>query len=114
MTSTFDASSGIVSTGVSIFADALDNQAVDVTRVDWRPPMEGTEADLATVAMDPLRVEANEKALAAYLGVQGNLVDVAPASEVLGLQKGEFLQDRKSTRLNSSHVAISYAVFCLK
>src|SRR6266702_8763363 len=24
------------------------------------------------------------------------------------------LKDRKSTRLNSSHVAISYAVFCLK
>src|SRR5439155_7692675 len=27
---------------------------------------------------------------------------------------GEGGQDRKSTRLNSSHVAISYAVFCLK
>src|SRR5690625_7931772 len=26
----------------------------------------------------------------------------------------EFSGDRKSTRLNSSHVAISYAVFCLK
>src|SRR5690606_39724753 len=26
----------------------------------------------------------------------------------------EFLGDRKSTRLNSSHVKISYAVFCLK
>src|SRR5207253_7819236 len=26
----------------------------------------------------------------------------------------EYLTDRKSTRLNSSHVAISYAVFCLK
>src|SRR5439155_22999636 len=25
-----------------------------------------------------------------------------------------FFRDRKSTRLNSSHVAISYAVFCLK
>src|SRR5207244_10569138 len=25
-----------------------------------------------------------------------------------------FLQDRKSTRLNSSHQIISYAVFCLK
>src|SRR5437660_7484921 len=25
-----------------------------------------------------------------------------------------FVRDRKSTRLNSSHVAISYAVFCLK
>src|SRR5690625_6556317 len=27
---------------------------------------------------------------------------------------GESEEDRKSTRLNSSHVAISYAVFCLK
>src|SRR5438067_4294793 len=26
----------------------------------------------------------------------------------------EVLEDRKSTRLNSSHVSISYAVFCLK
>src|SRR5690625_3804174 len=29
-------------------------------------------------------------------------------------QLQEVLEDRKSTRLNSSHVAISYAVFCLK
>lgn len=87
----FEPTQGIVSTGVSIFADAIENQAVDVTRVDWRPPMEGTEADLATVATDPLRKAANEKALAAYLGVQANLVDVAPASEVLGLEKGQFL-----------------------
>src|SRR5690625_5460707 len=27
---------------------------------------------------------------------------------------GQYKLDRKSTRLNSSHVAISYAVFCLK
>src|SRR5437868_11611729 len=27
---------------------------------------------------------------------------------------GELREDRKSTRLNSSHVSISYAVFCLK
>src|SRR5690625_7942885 len=27
---------------------------------------------------------------------------------------GHGVRDRKSTRLNSSHVAISYAVFCLK
>src|SRR5690625_6086021 len=30
--------------------------------------------------------------------------------EIVGMKK----RDRKSTRLNSSHVAISYAVFCLK
>src|SRR5437870_9504914 len=28
--------------------------------------------------------------------------------------RGPACRDRKSTRLNSSHVAISYAVFCLK
>src|SRR5690625_6466686 len=27
--------------------------------------------------------------------------------------RGAIIEDRKSTRLNSSHVAISYAVFCL-
>src|SRR5690625_5878121 len=30
------------------------------------------------------------------------------------ISRNEGTQDRKSTRLNSSHVAISYAVFCLK
>src|SRR5690606_42145310 len=30
------------------------------------------------------------------------------------LTADRFLKDRKSTRLNSSHVKISYAVFCLK
>src|SRR5690606_1771267 len=37
-------------------------------------------------------------------------VYVKPASETLKQRA----QDRKSTRLNSSHVKISYAVFCLK
>src|SRR6266498_4488983 len=32
-----------------------------------------------------------------------------PSREALGVRR-----DRKSTRLNSSHVRISYAVFCLK
>src|SRR5207253_7862623 len=33
---------------------------------------------------------------------------------LLFCQKIDVGEDRKSTRLNSSHVAISYAVFCLK
>src|SRR5438067_12809509 len=33
---------------------------------------------------------------------------------VNGHGEGDDLLDRKSTRLNSSHVSISYAVFCLK
>src|SRR2546427_7150109 len=31
-----------------------------------------------------------------------------------GLSRDDVLEDRKSTRLNSSHSQISYAVFCLK
>src|SRR5207253_11362416 len=38
--------------------------------------------------------------------VKSDLVVVPPSERAHG--------DRKSTRLNSSHVAISYAVFCLK
>src|SRR5690625_6563608 len=34
--------------------------------------------------------------------------------KVIGLEWGQYTLNRKSTRLNSSHVAISYAVFCLK
>src|SRR2546430_12243938 len=36
-----------------------------------------------------------------------------PVVTILGLQMGALI-DRKSTRLNSSHSQISYAVFCLK
>src|SRR5690606_40135684 len=36
--------------------------------------------------------------------------DAPVPAHVIGVE----IQDRKSTRLNSSHVKISYAVFCLK
>src|SRR5207253_5188738 len=36
-----------------------------------------------------------------------------PVQDRLALLRVELARDRKSTRLNSSHVAISYAVFCL-
>lgn len=85
------APSRVVSVGADLFAEAVETQATDVDRVAWRPPMPGTEADLATLATDPLRAEANARALAAVLGVQAMLVDVAPASELLGLERGQFL-----------------------
>src|SRR2546427_3624327 len=52
------------------------------------------------VLQDPLAVRRrNDPEVALHL--------VAP-------ELGQFLEDRKSTRLNSSHSQISYAVFCLK
>src|SRR5436853_7591924 len=37
-----------------------------------------------------------------------------PLAEPLPFPRSAGLLDRKSTRLNSSHLGISYAVFCLK
>ena len=39
----------VVAVGADLLADAVEAQAVEVGRVAWRPPMTGTEADLATV-----------------------------------------------------------------
>src|SRR2546426_5120056 len=45
--------------------------------------------------------------------VLGQVSKVAPTDSTV-LILGETGTDRKSTRLNSSHLVISYAVFCLK
>src|SRR5258705_6655779 len=46
-------------------------------------------------------------------GEQAGLEDDVPEGGALE-QEVEVAEDRKSTRLNSSHLGISYAVFCLK
>src|SRR3712207_7355205 len=45
---------------------------------------------------------------------QGAAVGVPYVTAWRALHDRAHLQDRKSTRLNSSHANISYAVFCLK
>src|SRR5207253_9531248 len=54
-------------------------------------------------------VVAAQKVLLSAHRIAGDAADFLLAEEkVFGIE------DRKSTRLNSSHVAMSYAVFCLK
>src|SRR3989454_4998794 len=50
-----------------------------------------------------------EHAVESEQDAQPQLFTIAEAEEMLRI-----IQDRKSTRLNSSHLVISYAVFCLK
>src|SRR3712207_8318304 len=64
-------------------------------------------------------VHAEEDRLAAELGHAGLEGDAGPRARVLEEEAERLagqvaVQDRKSTRLNSSHANISYAVFCLK
>src|SRR5438045_7242354 len=49
---------------------------------------------------------------APYGGGAGMVLKVEPMVEAV--EDLKVVQDRKSTRLNSSHLGISYAVFCLK
>src|SRR5436305_12092010 len=55
----------------------------------------------------------NDRRLVDRIGRNNVEADDGVAAFVIGGQHLLFL-DRKSTRLNSSHVRISYAVFCLK
>ncbi|MDQ1670596.1 MAG: hypothetical protein QOE40_2657 [Actinomycetota bacterium] len=91
MTGLLDGPPEVVSAGVPLFADALDEQGVPVTRVDWRPPLEGSEDALARVMADPRREQANRVAVGRLLAAGAELVDVRPAAEALDLQAGSFL-----------------------
>src|SRR3712207_7707829 len=76
-------------------------------------------SELATlVVADVARRRTDQAANGVPLHVLGHIQTdhgVLVAEEVLGEGAGELgLADRKSTRLNSSHANISYAVFCLK
>jgi hypothetical protein len=81
----------VVTAGASLLADALEQQGVTATRVDWHPPVDGTPDAVATVMGDRRRKDANAAALEAMLTAEATLVDVRPASEALGLERGQFL-----------------------
>src|SRR5690554_7674695 len=65
-----------------------------------------TKELLAQVLARKYRVWFTQGNLNNHIGVPLTLLAMPPDTEVA--------VDRKSTRLNSSHVRISYAVFCLK
>jgi hypothetical protein len=81
----------VVTAGAGVLADALTAQAVQTVPVAWRPPVAGTAGDLAAVAGDPRRHAANAYAVGRLTGARPHLVDVRPASDVLGLSPGTFL-----------------------
>src|SRR5687768_6012370 len=79
-------------------------------------------AALIGLALYAVKLDRNQGLTRAGLtlvigGAAGNLIDRVTAGYVLDfvdLYRGNWHLDRKSTRLNSSHGYISYAVFCLK
>src|SRR2546427_1639737 len=60
--------------------------------------------------------EALERLIAGrtVFAIAHRLSTLRKASRLFVIEDGRLVEDRKSTRLNSSHSQISYAVFCLK
>src|SRR5436853_936176 len=67
-------------------------------------------------AADRCGARGDQVAVAARRTLGGNPLPLweRVASEASRVRGCLLLRDRKSTRLNSSHLGISYAVFCLK
>src|SRR5947209_13553993 len=101
-------------------AAATDGLAVEdmIDFAPWSTYPEMGEANTVFVITDD--DETNEWGQAGTLeGVEGEIVGFTALSMRRDVYAYHFLcqgtvQDRKSTRLNSSHANISYAVFCLK
>src|SRR5207253_6787596 len=67
------------------------------------------------VAQGSWAVSMNNFGALVYAEMHWNGINLVAQCHPLMLRVNIYdLPDRKSTRLNSSHVAISYAVFCLK
>src|SRR3712207_8063729 len=69
---------------------------------------------VAPVALGDVHDEAQVRLDHVLLGVEVPALDALGELDLLAGGEERHLPDRKSTRLNSSHANISYAVFCLK
>ena len=81
----------VATAGVSLFADALTEQAVQVVQTEWQPANDAAREGLARVMADRRRAAANAEALARMTAAEATLVDVVPAADALGLERGTFL-----------------------
>src|SRR5699024_11946105 len=77
-------------------------------------PDEVTPEKANQVGLELAKKLAPNHEVAVYTHDDTNHVHNHIAINSVNFETGKKYQDRKSTRLNSSHVSISYAVFCLK
>src|SRR5690606_9946350 len=94
---------GVLLTGGADIDPSLYNTARHPATKDAQPGRDAYELELASRAM-----ATDMPLLAICRGVQ--VLNVAAGGTLVQ----DLPRDRKSTRLNSSHVKISYAVFCVK
>src|SRR2546426_4589169 len=91
-------------------SDALDRLSLKGASFGVRPlwPCPRIVGRAVTVKIKPAGLEKPKQ----HLGSAA--IQAARAGDIIVIDSGGRPEDRKSTRLNSSHLVISYAVFCLK
>src|SRR5438445_9511751 len=88
------------------------DEAIATIRLD-RPPMNALNAQVQDeIAAAAAEVDADPAVRAVVL--YGGEKVFAAGADIKEMAEARKTLDRKSTRLNSSHANISYAVFCLK
>ena len=82
-----------------------------------QPPSTGSPTTHLPLRADKQKTGGNSEhrvCLPAYFPAGGSQTTSCPSACYLIFSYCMIERDRKSTRLNSSHITISYAVFCLK
>src|SRR5437762_7687626 len=116
--------------------ESLNLARIAMRDENWRSPSDALRAKIPTVVIDRIHIEQlevhgrvgvpdSERAEPQRLifnvtlwpkiaELHDNIANTVNYSALAECAKEFVNQDRKSTRLNSSHRCISYAVFCLK
>src|SRR5437773_3574516 len=85
--------------------EATDQLGMLVRRIQVESPRKGDLRKQAAAIVEKVT----------YLGWELKVIEVDGVSDAVQIRsKKPAEEDRKSTRLNSSHITNSYAVFCLK
>ncbi len=88
----FSASLRVVNVGADLFADALVEQGVAVTRVAWQPAPGDSDMPLSILLGDERVDRANAEAVKRMMAARPRLVDVRPAREAIpGFQQNLLL-----------------------
>ena len=88
----FSASLRVANVGADLFADALVEQGVPVTRVAWQPAPGDSDMPLSNLLGDERVNRANAEAIKRVMAARPRLVDVRPAREAIpGFQQNMLL-----------------------
>src|SRR5262247_389721 len=100
-----------------ILAEPVIDQLVSrLARPDRRADQRRHGEERAADPSQPPRLRGDDPAAEHWADDAGYALDRGHGAEdaAAAIGRGGMRDDRKSTRLNSSHLGISYAVFCLK